>query len=198
MKELKISTISESHDLRGDVSLVSWKNECIVRDKQESIGNVAAYGFGYYLFNNLGESVIDSRNWIETYSRRSASINDSDEPVKNSESALIPLYPFMSEDEVKEWFNEIIFEGKTYSVTTGKSAAAKAGLPVSLRALLLACIETIGRKCFSLQDLYAFAPIFKVCVPQCMNLEDALKQQLEELVKEGVLEALPHDCYSIK
>lgn len=198
LKELKISTISESHDMRGDVSLVSWKNECIVRDKQESIGNVAAYGFGYYLFENLGESVINSRNWIETYSRKSASINESDEPVKNSESALIPLYPFMSEDEVKEWFNEIIFDGKTYSVTARKSLAAKTTLHVSLQDLVLACIKTIGRKCFDTQDLYAFAPIFKVCVPQCKNLEDALKQQLDELVKEGVLEALPPDCYSIK
>lgn len=30
------------------------------------------------------------------------------------------------------------------------------------------------------------------------NLEDALKQQLDELVKEDVLEALSHDCYVVK
>ena len=53
---------------------------------------------------------------------------------------------------------------------------------------MLACIETIGRKCFDAQELYAFAPIFDVCVPECEDLENALKQQLEELVKEGVLE----------
>lgn len=192
LKELEL----QSHVLKGEVSCVSLNREGIVQDKRKSIGDVAAYGFGYYLFKNLSDA--DSINWIETYSEKSASINDSDEPVKNSESALIPLYPFTSEKKVMEWFREIIFEGYAIPASTGKSAAAKAGLPVSLRALLLACIETIGRKCFSLQDLYAFAPIFKVCVPQCMNLEDELKQQLEELVKEGILEALPHDCYSME
>jgi hypothetical protein len=35
-------------------------------------------------------------------------------------------------------------------------------------------------------------------MPHCPNLEEELKQQLDELVKDGVLEALPHDCYSMK
>ena len=39
---------------------------------------------------------------------------------------------------------------------------------------------------------FAFAPT------QCDNLEYALKLQLEELVKDGVLDALPGDCYSVK
>ena len=82
--------------------------------------------------------------------------------------------------------------------TTGKSTVTKAGSHVSLRDLVLACIETIGRKCFDTQDIYAFAPIFKVCVPQYQNLESALKQQLDELVNEGRLEALRGDCYSMK
>jgi hypothetical protein len=67
-----------------------------------------------------------------------------------------------------------------------------------LRDLVLAYIETIGRKCFDAQELYAFAPIFKACMPHCSDLEDALKQQLDELVKEGLLDALPYDCYSMK
>ena len=46
--------------------------------------------------------------------------------------------------------------------------------------------------------LYAFAPIFKACMPHCSNLEHVLKQQLDELVKEGHLEALPPDCYRVK
>ena len=82
--------------------------------------------------------------------------------------------------------------------TIKKSAIAKVGLDVSLRDLVLACIEMIGRKDFKADELYAFAPIFKVCVPQCKNLEYALKQQLDELVKEGILEALAHDFYSVK
>lgn len=79
-----------------------------------------------------------------------------------------------------------------------KSAAAITGSHVPLRGVVLACIETIGRKCFDAHDIYAFEPIFKACVPHCHDLEDALKHQLDELVKEGVLDTLPHDWYLVK
>jgi hypothetical protein len=97
-----------------------------------------------------------------------------------------------------KWFEKIIFSGRATLSTTGVSTATKVGLDVSLRDLVLACIKTIGRKCFDAQELYAFAPIFEVCVPECHNLENALKQQLDELVKEGHLDALRGDCYSMK
>ena len=174
------------HDM---VSRARCKSEEIVKEKQQAIGDVAAYGFGYYLFDELSDD--DSRKWIETYSKKSVSRNQL---VKDVESALIPVYPFMSEGKVMKWFKRIIF-GKQ---ATYEPAAAKVDLSVSLRKLVLACIKTIGRKCFEAKELYAFAPIFKVCMPQCKNLEDALKHQLDELVKEGLLDALPHDCYSMK
>ena len=192
LKELETFAPSRSHHLK-DVSL-EWENR--VRNKQISIGDMAAYGFGYYLFKNLSKSD-DSIEWIETYSKKSASIKGSNELVKEVENTLIPIYPFKSEAKVMEWFRKIIFDRQTTYVTTGKSAV-KAGSHVSLRDLVLACIETIGRKCFDAQELYAFAPIFKVCVPQYQNLESALKQQLDELVNEGRLDALPHSCYSMK
>ena len=192
LKELETFAPSRSHHLK-DVSL-EWENR--VRNKQISIGDMAAYGFGYYLFKNLSKSD-DSIEWIETYSKKSASIKGSNELVKEVENTLIPIYPFKSEAKVMEWFRKIIFNRQTTYVTTGKSAV-KAGSHVSLRDLVLACIETIGRKCFDAQELYAFAPIFKVCVPQYQNLESALKQQLDALVNEGRLEALPHSCYSMK
>ena len=174
------------HDM---VSRARWKSEEIVKEKQQAIGDVAAYGFGYYLFDELSDD--DSRKWIETYSKKSVSRNQL---VKDVESALIPVYPFMSEGKVMKWFKRIIF-GKQ---ATYEPTATKVSSHVSLYDLVLACIETIGRKCFEAKELYAFAPIFKVCMPQCENLEDTLKNQLDELVKEGLLDALPHDCYSMK
>jgi hypothetical protein len=202
LKELEAFIPSESHFLydkvHGKVSNVRREGESLVMNKQLSIGDEAAYGFGYYLFKELGERKGDSRNWIETYSKKSASIDSSDKLVEKVEDALIPIYPFMSEKDVMEWFEKIIFARKTTSVIVRKSTATKVGQDVSLRDLVLACIEMIGRKDFKADELYAFAPIFKVCVPQCKNLEDALKWQLDELVKEGILEALPHDCYREK
>ena len=35
-------------------------------------------------------------------------------------------------------------------------------------------------------------------MPECKNLENALKHELDELVKKGHLDALPNDCYSMK
>ena len=195
LKELKAFTSSQSHSLEGNMSCVKLHREFRVQNKQESIGDVAAYGFGYYLFNNLSDD--DSIKWIETYSKKSASIS-RDPQVKKVEEALIPVYPFNSEAKVMKWFKKIIFSGQATLATTGKSTDSKVGLSVSLQDLVLACIKTIGRKCFDAQELYAFAPIFKVCLPECKNLESALKQQLDELVKEGHLDALRGDCYGMK
>lgn len=199
LKELEAFAESQSNPLHKNVLSVRENREFQVKKKQQSIGDVAAYGFGYYLFEKLSEIDADeSIKWIETYSKKSASINDSDQLVKQVRDALIPIYPFQSEDTVMKKFKKIIFKGQATSMTVGKSAAAKVGLDVSLRDLVLACIKIIGRKCFAVQELYAFAPIFKVCVPQYQNLENALKQQLDELVNEGILDALPHDCYGMK
>ena len=191
LKELGAFTSSEK------VSRVSWKYECLVHDKQQSIGDVAAYGFGYYLFKNLIDD--DPRKWIKTYSEKSASIN-CDSCVEKAEKALIPIYPFRSESEadVLELFKKIIFKKRVIPASAEEFDATKTGSHVSLRDLVLACIETLGRKCFDVQELYAFAPIFKACMPHCSDLEEALKQQLDELVKEGRLEVLPPDCYRVK
>lgn len=191
LKELGAFTSSEK------VSRVSWKYECLVHDKQQSIGDVAAYGFGYYLFKNLIDD--DPRKWIETYSEKSASIN-CDSCVEKAEKALIPIYPFRSEseDDVLKLFEKIIFKKRVIPASAEKCDATKTGSHVSLRDLVLACIETIGRKCFDAQELYAFAPIFKACMPHCSDLEEALKQQLDELVKDRILEDLAHDCYCVK
>ena len=193
LKKLEAFTKSQYHSLKDKVLIVRSNRESRVHNKQQSIGNVAAYGFGYYLFNELSKSDADSIVWIETYYKKLASIS-RDPNVKKVKKALIPVYPFKSENEVKKWFKRIIFSKQA----TYEPAATKVDLSVSLYDLVYACIKTIGRKCFEAKELYAFAPIFKVCMPQCENLEDALKNQLDELVKEGLLDALPHDCYSMK
>ena len=196
LKELEAFTKAQKHSLKGKVLMVELNRASRVQNKQQSIGDVAAYGFGYYLFKEFEKGNVDPIKWIETYTKKSASI--SHPYVEKVEKALIPIYPFKSENKVMKWFEKIIFSGRATLSTTGMSTATKVGLDVSLRDLVLACIKTIGRKCFDAQELYAFAPIFKVCLPECKNLESALKQQLDELVKEGHLDALPNDCYSVK
>ena len=187
LKQLETFTHSKSHPLHDEVESVSSDRSGRVQNKKQIIGDVAAYGFGYYLFDNLSD--VESRHWIEAYSKKSDSINIIDVSVHRAKNALTPVYPFMSEKAVMKCMREFIFDG--YAIPTNARKYA-------LRKMVLACIETIGRKCFAVQELYVFAPIFKICMPHCPNLEEALKQQLDELVKDGVLEALPHDCYSTK
>jgi hypothetical protein len=116
-----------------------------------------------------------------------------------AKEALIPVYPFKLEKNVMEYFREIIFDVYTIPAIAGKPVVAKVGLDVLLRDLVLACIETIAPKSFDAKELYiSFKPILDVCLQSCENWEDALKWQLDELVKEGILEALPHDCYREK
>ena len=196
LKELEAFTKAQKHSLKGKVLMVELNRASRVQNKQQSIGDVAAYGFGYYLFKEFEKGNVDPIKWIETYSKKSASI--SHPYVEKVEKTLIPIYPFKSESKVMKWFEKIIFSGRATLATTGMSTATKVSLDVSLRDLVLACIKTIGRKCFDAQELYAYAPIFKLFVPECHNLEIALKQELDELVKEGHLDALPNDCYSVK
>ena len=196
LKKLEAFTKAQKHSLKNNVLTVRSNRASRVQNKQQSIGNVAAYGFGYYLFKEFEKGNVDPIKWIETYSKKSASI--SHPYVEKVEKTLIPIYPFKSENKVMKWFEKIIFSGRATLATTGMSTATKVGLDVSLRDLVLACIKTIGRKCFDAQELYAYAPIFKLFVPECHNLEIALKQELDELVKEGHLDALPNDCYSVK
>ena len=187
LKQLEAFTHSQSHPLHDEVESVSRNRLYRVQEKKQEIGDVAAYGFGYYLFCNLSD--VESRHWIEAYSKKSDSINIIDEPVYKAKNALTPVYPFMSEEDVQKCMREFIFDG--YAIpTTARNYA--------LRKMVLACIETIGRKCFDAQELYAFAPIFKACMPHCSDLEEALKQQLDELVKDRILEDLTHDCYCVK
>ena len=195
-KKLEAFTESSFDPLKEKASTVRSNRASRVQNKQQSIGDVAAYGFGYYLFKEFEKGNVDPIKWIETYSKKSASI--SHPYVGKVEKTLIPIYPFKSENKVMKWFEKIIFSGRATLSTTGMSTATKVGLDVSLRDLVLACIKTIGRKYFEAKELFAFKPIFDVCAVVPGNLEDALKQQLDELVKEHILDALLDDCYCVK
>lgn len=186
LKELETYTKTHSSSMHKNVLSVRKTRESRVKLKQQSIGDVAAYGFGYYLYKELSkrrkDSIIKFRNWIETYSKKSASINGSYPLVeKKVVPTLKPVYPFKSEKTVMEWFKKIIFGGRATDI--------------SLPKLVLACIEKMGCECFDAEELYAFAPIFEVCVPECNDLESVLKQQLDELVKDGFLVLLSDGSY---
>ena len=126
LQELEAYTKTHSHLMHKNVLSVRETRESRVKRKQQSIGDVAAYGFGYYLFKKLSESnIIKSRDWIETYSKKSAFIKGSYPLVEKATKALKPVYPFKSEDKVMRWFKKIIFDDRATSQTIGKPATTK-------------------------------------------------------------------------
>ena len=89
-----------------------------VRKKQGSVGDLAAYGFGYCLNEKVHD---DASLWLETYAAKSASLSLGDRKVKKVVEALVPFYPFDSEDKVFKQFEDIIFakdKAKCVTVST--------------------------------------------------------------------------------
>lgn len=80
-----------------------------VRRKQESIGEEAAYGFGYYLFS-LIETKEDRnvKNMLDLYSEKSGHFLINTQRIKTIKSALYPIYPFEEESRVYSLFQETI------------------------------------------------------------------------------------------
>ncbi len=83
-----------------------------IKKKQIEAGIVAAYGFGYYLYNpkNSAEEK-KALKILEVYGKRSGFIPKCSIDVQKAKQALNPLYPFDKESETLELFYKIIVLG---------------------------------------------------------------------------------------
>ena len=77
-----------------------------VRNKKAAVGSTAAYGFGSCLADKVKA---EAPLWLEAYAAKSASLKPGDLKVANVLKALVPFYPFDSEDLVLKQLEEIIF-----------------------------------------------------------------------------------------
>ena len=145
-----------------------------VRHKKESVGSLAAYGFGSCLADRIST---EAPLWIETYAGKSASLNPSDSNVAKVMISLAPFYPFDNEDKVFKQFKDVIF-GKAKTKSSG-------GTGISQTDILKSCLDTMSKDEFTLEDVYAFEPIFKTLYPGNMHLRDKLRQLLQKLVAQG-------------
>lgn len=81
-----------------------------VADKARGIGEIACYGFGRYLMDNVAsQSSYSEREWIETYSKRSASIDTNNRDELGITEYLYPCYPVDDEQRVLQDFEKVIF-----------------------------------------------------------------------------------------
>ena len=82
-----------------------------IRLKQYCLGDLPAYGFGYYLFNAFCDPVIgdDAYGWIERYNQIIGVIDKKRYDVKRYQKMLNPVYPDKDEQLCKEILRSILF-----------------------------------------------------------------------------------------
>lgn len=80
-----------------------------IGEKQETVGDLPAYGFGRYLFDNIPEN--EAFDWINKYAERLGYIDKADELVKQYKQMVCPCYP-TEPDKCLKLLRKILFETK--------------------------------------------------------------------------------------
>lgn len=80
-----------------------------IGQKQKSVGDLPAYGFGRFLFDNIPEN--EAFDWINKYAERLGYIDEEDELVKQYKQMVCPCYP-TEPDQCLELLRKILFETK--------------------------------------------------------------------------------------
>jgi hypothetical protein len=88
--------------------ILEW-TKGFVGKKQETVGELPAYGFGLYLFENLSED--EAFDWINKYAERLGYIDEEDELVKQYKQMVCPCYP-TEPDKCLELLRKILFATK--------------------------------------------------------------------------------------
>lgn len=105
-------------------NIILARHESNVLDKANGVGEIACYGFGRYLMDNVSiKSAFSEEEWIEAYANISASLAQNFKQVKQIQKALYPFYPTGNEANVFGLFEDVIF-GRT-SCTTALSPLKK-------------------------------------------------------------------------
>jgi hypothetical protein len=170
-------------DRMFDFTNIPELKECIdwqidkLRGNKGGIGEITAYSYGLYLSENLRNK---EEEWIETYSKRSGEIDPADNNVKDIIKEFKVRYPFKHEKKIKKLFKEVIFGG-----SIGKSRSNKTVL--SPRELMIASLQTIGKKTFNMSEILLYEPIFAAVYPTLSPTKDLIEQTILDLVYEGYL-----------
>lgn len=86
--------------------ILEWARAFIGK-KQETVGDLPAYGFGLYLFENLSKD--EAFDWINKYAERLGYIDEDDELLKQYKQMVYPCYP-TNPDKCLELLKKLLFE----------------------------------------------------------------------------------------
>lgn len=192
LRELNNAIKGTSHTLSSEVETIWHDRVWAVCRKQAKMGTSAAYGFGHYLYENIGK---DEMCWIEEYAWKSAAI-PAGKDVQDIELLLIPCFPCGNEKRVVKLFEMVIFS-KASSKVASKGAhgkSKKSSLP-TLKELLMACIATLAVSDFTLDEACRFEPVFKAVYPADDQIPEKIKSAIDELVTDGYLVRISADAF---
>ena len=197
LRELYELMHKTNHSYASAIDTILWDRKYRVTKKQTQIGDVAAYGFGSYLYENVGYK---ERDWIEAYSQVSSSINPNDKDVVTIKDLLIPCYPFQKEAKVKKLFESVIFNMRSLKVVS--TAISSSGLSngngvVDAKELLKACLDLLPISAFTIKDAYRFENVYKVVCGASFDSKAEIKIQLDNLINEGYLTFISPNLYVI-
>lgn len=102
-----------------------------VEKKVSGIGEIACYGFGGYLMDNVAkQSSHSEREWIEAYAKLSASIDTNSADSLILTDYLYPFYPVVDEQRVLDCFETVIFRNSFPMSREGDESRSQTHLKV--------------------------------------------------------------------
>ena len=111
-------------------AIYDWHKRDVAR-KARGIGEIACYGFGRYLLDNIAaQSSYSEKEWIETYAKRSASIDTNNLDSLCITEDLYPCYPIDDEQRVLQDFESIIFGNSSPASREVKESESQSHLKV--------------------------------------------------------------------
>lgn len=113
--------LEAASDSNYEFKILANNHRFDVQRKFESIGEIACYGFGRYLMDNVASlSTHNEVEWIEEYSKKASSIMPTIKEAKEVMTLLYPFYPADDEQKVLNLLEVLIFGGNlTVSLSTG-------------------------------------------------------------------------------
>ena len=111
-------------------AIYDWHKRDVAR-KASGIGEIACYGFGRYLMDNVAaQSSYSEKEWIETYAKRSASIDTNNLDSLCVTEDLYPCYPIDDEQRVLQDFERILFGNSSPASREVKESESQSHLKV--------------------------------------------------------------------
>ena len=96
--------------VKVEYDIIAARHRSIVSDSSTGVGEIACFGFGNYLMDNVEKlSSFSEKEWIESYAKHSASISEENWDALAITEYLYPCYPIIAEEKVLRYFEEAIF-----------------------------------------------------------------------------------------